>query len=81
MAVAKVVVDDNKKMKKSIEVKGWKRKWAVIGAVVVLLVAVSLTLKHDRDHKSCQCSQVPTFFPFRFPVVQLSSSVGEVIFF
>ncbi|XP_073026908.1 endoplasmic reticulum oxidoreductin-1-like isoform X1 [Primulina eburnea] len=57
MAEAKVVVDNNKKTKKSIEVKGWKRKWAVIGAVVVLMVAVSLTLKHDHNHKSCQCSQ------------------------
>ncbi|XP_073283962.1 endoplasmic reticulum oxidoreductin-1-like isoform X2 [Primulina huaijiensis] len=58
MAEAKVLVDNNKKIKKLIEVKGWwKMKWAIIGAVVVLMVAVSLTVKHDRDHKSCHCSQ------------------------
>ncbi|KZV29728.1 endoplasmic oxidoreductin-1-like [Dorcoceras hygrometricum] len=57
MAEAEVVVGNSKKIRKLVEVKGWKSKWAVIGAVVVLMVAVSLTLKHDRDHKPCHCSQ------------------------
>ncbi|XP_073280766.1 endoplasmic reticulum oxidoreductin-1-like [Primulina huaijiensis] len=57
MAEAKVVVDNNEKIEKLIEEKRGKRKWALIGAVVMLMAAASLTLKHDRDHKSCHCSQ------------------------
>ncbi|KAI3457573.1 hypothetical protein Pfo_014236 [Paulownia fortunei] len=57
MVEAKVVVDDDKRKKKSIEEKRGKRKWAAIGAVVVLLGAIALTSKHAHSHNSCNCSQ------------------------
>lgn len=61
MAEAKVVVDNKEKIKKLIEEKRGMRNWFLIGAMVVLMVAVSLTLKHGRDRKSCHCSQVLSF--------------------
>ncbi|KZV43107.1 endoplasmic reticulum oxidoreductin-1 [Dorcoceras hygrometricum] len=61
MAEAKAVVDNNEKVKKLMEEKVGKRKWALIGALVVLMVAVSLTLKHSHDHKSCHCSQAALY--------------------
>lgn len=64
MVEAKAVVDDKKTGKKLKEVKRGKRKWAAIGAMVVLVVAIAIKSKHAHIHKSCQCSQV--LFSFFF---------------
>ncbi|KAL6543341.1 Endoplasmic reticulum oxidoreductin-1 [Orobanche hederae] len=57
MVEAKSVLDGNKIRNKSIEEKRGTRKWAKIGAVLVLVVAIVITSKHAHNQKSCPCSQ------------------------
>lgn len=61
MVEAKAVVDDTKIGKKSKEGKRGIRRWAWVGALVVLMMAIAITSKHAQNHKSCQCSQVLLF--------------------
>ncbi|KAL3636950.1 Endoplasmic reticulum oxidoreductin-1 [Castilleja foliolosa] len=58
MAEAKAVVDGKKILKKKS--KGGKEgnwKWAKLGPVLVLIVAIALTSKLAHNQKSCPCSQ------------------------
>lgn len=43
--------------KGSKEGRRGRKKWAVIGAVLVVLVAIALTSKHVQNPKSCRCAQ------------------------
>ncbi|KAG8364818.1 hypothetical protein BUALT_Bualt18G0038200 [Buddleja alternifolia] len=78
MVQAKTVVDDDssKNKKKSNEGKRGKIKWAAIGAVVVLVVAIALTSKHAQNYKPCQCSKV--WWPFFFILLGLKLRFLEV---
>ena len=46
--------------KKNEEERGGKRRWgwAAIGAVLMVLVAISITSKYTNNPNSCQCAQV-----------------------
>ncbi|KAL0301296.1 UNVERIFIED_CONTAM: Endoplasmic reticulum oxidoreductin-1 [Sesamum radiatum] len=57
MAESKAVVDKRKPRKKLKEKKSGKMKWLVIGAVVVVVVAIAMSFMVSGDHKSCQCPQ------------------------
>lgn len=64
MVEAKASVDEEKRRK---NLKGGKVKWSVIGAVLLLAIAMAITSKQAQNHKSCQCSQVCfVFLSFSF---------------
>lgn len=53
-----VEAEDLKKNEKKERGGKMRWGWAAIGAVFVVLVAISITFKYTENSNSCQCAQV-----------------------